>query len=86
MHVLWKHTLVILAGLFQYSAVVIGQHGHNPSRLYVPQVRTNYGRQSLYFQGTIYIAMLWNNLPPSTYSAESIAQFRRSLHASNIDS
>ena len=37
-----------LLGLFQYSTAVNGHHGHNPSHLYVPQVRTNYGRQSLY--------------------------------------
>ena len=59
-----------LQGLFQYSVAVAGQHSRNPSCLYVPQVRTNCGRQSLYFRG----AMLWNNLPPLLYSADSIAQ------------
>ena len=50
-------------GLFQYSAEVTDHHGHNPICLYVPQVRTSYGRQSLYFRGTV----LWYNLPPSSY-------------------
>ena len=80
--ILHKMAPPYLWGLFQYSATVTGHHSHNPSRLYVPQVRTNYRRQSLYFWGT----MLWNNLPPSSYYAESITQFRRRLHASNIDS
>ena len=33
---------------------VTGYPGRNFNRLYVPQVRTNYGRQSLYFRGSIY--------------------------------
>ena len=31
------------------------------------------------------LAMLWNNLPPSLYSADRIAQFRRSFHDLNIN-
>ena len=39
-----------LQGLFQYSTDGAGHHGRNPNHLYVPQVQTNYGRQSLLFQ------------------------------------
>ena len=56
---------------------VTGHPGRNLNRLYVPQVRTNYGRQSLYFRGYI----LWNNLSPSLYSAGSLAE---SYHDLNI--
>ena len=70
-----------LQGLFQYSTDVTGHHGCNPNRLYVPQVQTNYGRQSSYFRGT----MVWNNLSPLLYSAGSLADFRRSYHDLNIN-
>ena len=33
-----------LQGLFKYSIDVIGHHGCNSNRLYIPQVQTNYGR------------------------------------------
>ena len=72
--ILHKMAPPYLQGLFQYSTDVTGHHGHNPNRLCVSQVQTNYGRQSLSFRGT----MLWNNLSSLLYSAGSITQFRRS--------
>ena len=41
-------------GYFNIFTAVTGHHGRKPSRLYVQQVRTDYGRQSLYFLGTRY--------------------------------
>ena len=70
-----------LQGLLKYSIDVTDHDGCNSTRLYVLQVQTNYGRQSLYFRGTI----LWNNLSPWLYSAGSLADFRRSYHDLNID-
>ena len=37
-----------LQGLFQYFTYVTGHHIRNLNHLYIPQVRTNYGRQLLY--------------------------------------
>ena len=70
-----------LQGLFKYSIDVTGHPGQNSNCLYVPQARTNYGRQSLYLRGII----LWNNLSPSLYSAGSLADLRRSYHDLNIN-
>ena len=76
--------LSYLQTLFQYSTGVTGHYGCNPKwlEIYVPQVQTNYGRESLYYQ----VTMLWNNLSPSLYSVDSIAQFRRSFYDLNINS
>ena len=79
--ILHKMAPSYLQGLFKYSSDVTGHPGRNLNRLYVPQVRTNYGRQSLYFRGSI----LWNNLSPSLYSAGSLADFKRSYHDLNIN-
>ena len=69
-----------LQRLFKYSIEVVIMVAIPLNRLYVPQVQTNYGRQSLHFRVTI----LWNNLSPSLYSASSLADFRRSYHDLNI--
>ena len=39
-------------GMFQYASAVSGHVGRNPLRLFVPGIRTNYGRRSLCFHGT----------------------------------
>ena len=51
--ILHKMVPSYLQGLFKYSSDVTGNPGRNFNPLYVPQVRTNYGRQSLYFRGSI---------------------------------
>ena len=79
--ILYKMTPSYLQGLFKYSSDVTGHPGRNFNHLYVPQVRPNYGRQSLYFRGSI----LWNNLPPLLYSAGSLADFKSSYHDLNIN-
>ena len=38
-----------LSNLFRYTRDVTGHQGRNPACLYVPRVRTNYGKSSLYF-------------------------------------
>ena len=48
-----------LQGYIKYSIDATGHDGCISNRLYVPQVRTNYGRQSLYFRGTIYYGITY---------------------------
>ena len=53
---------------------VTGRISRNAHRLFVPQLRTNYGKRSLYYRGTI----LWNALPAALYHASTLFQFRSS--------
>ena len=46
--------LHIYKGYFNILLMLLhGHHGCNPNGLHVPQVQTNYERQSLYFRRTI---------------------------------
>jgi len=45
-----------MRGLFTYAVEVTGHTGRNPHRLYVPRIRTNYGKRSLQYWGTL----IWN--------------------------
>ena len=70
-----------LFNLFRYARDVTDHQGRNPHRLYVPRVRTNYGKSSLYFRGTF----LWNSLHPSLYTLQSVALFKRTFHNLNFN-
>ena len=41
---------------------------------YIPSIRTNYGRGSLWFRGTT----IWNSLSPTVIAAEYLAKFKTS--------
>ena len=51
---------------------VTGRAGRNVHRLYVPAVRLNYGKRSLYYRGTT----IWNSLPTSITEMNSLNSFK----------
>jgi len=57
---------------FQYAATVTSHIGRNSHRLFVPQVRTSFGKDSFYYKGT----QIWNSLNVSIYAATTLAQFK----------
>ena len=61
-----------LHGIFSYAVDVTGRSGRNLHRLFVPSVRTNYGKQSLAYRGTA----IWNRLPKALYSAKTVNGFK----------
>ena len=61
-----------MQGLFSYAIDVTGRSGRNPHRLYVPRIRTNYGKRSLRYRGTL----IWNRLSAMLYNATSVRQFK----------
>ena len=61
-----------MQGLFSYATDVTGRSGRNPHRLYVPRIRTNYGKRSLRYRGTL----IWNCLYAMFYNATSVRQFK----------
>ena len=61
-----------LRGIFSYAVDVTGRSGRNLHRLFVPSVRTNYGKQSLAYRGTA----IWNRLPKALYSAKTVNGFK----------
>ena len=61
-----------MRGLFSYATDVTGHTGRNSHRLYVPRIRTNYGKRSLRYQGTL----IWNCLPVVLYNATYVRQFK----------
>ena len=63
-----------LRGMFQYASAFSGRVGRNPLRLYVPSIRTNYGRGSLWFRGTT----IWNILSPTVIAAKYLAKYKTS--------
>ena len=64
--------------MFSYTTSITGyeHEGRNAHRLFVPQIRTNFGRQSLFYRG----ATLWNTLPSALYDAASYSQFMADLN------
>jgi len=46
--------------------------GRNAHQLFVPQINTNYGKQSLYYRG----ATIWNALSTALCDISSFAQFK----------
>jgi len=72
--ILKKSAPAYLHSVFEYAINVTGRSNRNPHRLFVPQINTNYGKQSLYYRGTT----LWNALPPTLYDTETFAGFRNS--------
>ena len=56
---------------FSFAVDVTGRSGRNQHRLFVPRVRTNYGKRSLAYRGTA----IWNRLPPALYSAKTVSAF-----------
>jgi len=65
----WLHWTL---GLFTYAADVTGHNGQNPHRLYVPRIRTNYGKRSLQYRATL----IWNHLSVELYNGTSVRQFK----------
>jgi len=61
-----------LRGLFLYATDITGYTGQNPHRLYVPRVRTNYGKRSLKYRGI----WIWNRLSVELHNATSVRQFK----------
>ena len=63
-----------LHNIFEYAVNVTGHASRNLHRLFVPWLRTNYGKCSLYYQGTV----LWNALPAALCGKTIVTQFRSS--------
>ena len=57
-----------LLSTFRSALSVIGHAGRNVHHLYVPAVRLNYGKRSLYYRGTT----IWNSLPTSITEMNSL--------------
>ena len=70
--ILHELTPPYLHSMFCYASAVSGRVGRNPLRMYVPSIRTNYGRGSLWDRGTI----IWNNLSAHLTVAQSLAKFK----------
>jgi len=70
--ILHELTPPYLHGMFHYASAISERIGRNPLRLYVPGIRTNYGRGSLWYHGTT----IWNNLPIHVTAAQSVAKFK----------
>ena len=51
--------------------------GHNVCRLFVPAIRLNNGKRSLYYRGTV----IWNSLPTALTEAESLHDFKLKILA-----
>jgi len=62
-----------LHNTFSFAVNVSGRFGRNQHRLFVPRVRTNYGKRSLAYRGTV----IWNRLPPALYSAKTVSAFKK---------
>ena len=56
----------------RYATDVTNRDLRNPYRLYVPNLRTIFGRNSFYYQCTL----IWNCLLPSLYECDSISNFK----------
>ena len=61
-----------LLGSFKYTTNVTNHHGRNPNRLYIPSIKTNYGKFSFYYRG----ATVWNRLPSDLYNCSSLQSFK----------
>ena len=57
-----------------FAVNVTGRVSRNSHCLFVPQLRTNYGKCSLYYRGTV----LWNALSAVLYDKTTVTQFRSS--------
>ena len=57
---------------FKYAVSVTGHAGRNVNRLYVPAIRLNYGKRSLFYRG----AAIWNSLPASVTETDSLNSFK----------
>jgi len=55
-----------------YVTTVTSHVGRNIHRLFVPRVRTNYGKNSFYYKGT----QIWNSLNASLYAVAMLGQFK----------
>ena len=51
--------------------------GHSVRRLFVPAIRLNYAKRSLYYHGTV----IWNSLPTTLTEVESLHDFKLKLLA-----
>ena len=70
--ILHKMAPAYLHDMFSYTSSITGHEGRNAHRFFVPQIRTNFGRPSLFYRG----ATLWNTLPSVLYDAASYSQFK----------
>ena len=57
-----------LGETFNYTTTVISHVGRNSHRLFVPRVRTTYGKNRLYCRCT----QIWNSLHASLYNAATL--------------
>ena len=63
---------ICLQDTFNYTTTVTSHIGRNSYRPFVPRVRINYGKNSLYYTGT----QVWNSLHASFYTAATLGQFK----------
>ena len=57
-----------LYDVFSFVADVTGRFGRNQYRLFVLEVKTDYGKRSWAYRGTT----IWNRLSPALYSAKTV--------------
>ena len=69
-----------LRATFNYTITVTSHVGRNSHRLFVPRVRTTYGKNSLYYKGT----QIWNSLNASLYAAATLGQFKHLYKSSKV--
>ena len=62
-----------LHDIFTFTVDVTSYSDRNQHRLFVPRVRTNYGKWSLAYRATT----IWNRLPPAVYSARTVTAFKK---------
>ena len=62
-----------LHDIFSFAVDFTGHFGRNQHKLFVPRVRTNYGKRSLAYKGTTN----WNRLPPALYGATTVTAFKK---------
>ena len=61
-----------LRDTFKFAVDVTSHAGRNVHRLFIPRVRTTYGKAGLYYKG----AQIWNALDPSLYIAATLKEFK----------
>jgi len=65
-----------LHGCFSFAVDVTGHPGRNVRRLFIPRVKTNYGKQSLAYRG----AIIWNRLSSAIHGLKEF----RTLYCSYV--
>ena len=81
LQILYRLSPTYLQDTFKYTTTVTSHVDRNSHRLFVPRVRTTYGKNSLFYIGM----QVWNSLHASFYTAATLGQFKHlQLYKSNF--